>query len=327
MATASQITQLLESHNTGDDERFCAVALQVAASEARKGHSNVAKQIRSLVERTKIEKNESESASNISMIAEPRGDAAELFDAVVTDFKLSDLVLPKVEKDRIRRILKEQHHLSEIRSHNLPVRQRLLLTGPPGCGKTMCASILSNELGLPLFVIRLDSLISRHLGESLSKIRLIFDTINQSRAVYLFDEFDSVGFQRDSDGEVGEMRRLLNLFLTYIENLSSNSLVVAATNHGDKLDNALYRRFDDLVEFKLPDEEQIQKIIEIRLASVKTSRLSWVRILKAAHSLSYAEIIRACDEAMKEKIIFRKKLVTTPMITDALKERRLYLDR
>ncbi len=156
----------------------------------------------------------------------------------------------------------------------------------------MTASALASELELPLFVVRLDGLISKYLGESLSKLRIIFDAVNQSRAVYLFDEFDSIGYTRHAPGDVGEMRRVLNAFLMFIERLTSNSLVIAATNHGDRLDKALYRRFDDLVEFGLPDERLIQETIRTRLTGISTERLSWPKLIKAAQELSYAEITR-----------------------------------
>lgn len=147
----------------------------------------------------------------------------------------------------------------------------------PGAGKPL--RLRASELCLPLFVIRLDGLITRYLGESLSKLRLIFEAVERSRAVYLFDEFDSIGYSRDVGNDVGEMRRLLNSFLMFIEKISGNSLVIAATNHGERLDNALYRRFDDLVEFGLPGEEEIWATIRGRLKGVKTTGLNREKLL------------------------------------------------
>jgi SpoVK/Ycf46/Vps4 family AAA+-type ATPase len=172
----------------------------------------------------------------------------------------------------------------------------------------------------------LDGLITRFLGESLSKLRLIFDTVNRSRAVYLFDEFDSIGYARDFSHDVGEMRRLLNSFLMFIEKLTSNSLVIAATNHGNRLDKALFRRFDDLVEFGLPGEQEIWATILARLVGVKTSALSQQKLLAAADGLSFAEITRACEEAVKEMLITDLKSITTDMLLNALTERRLFLN-
>lgn len=329
MATAPQIKALLQSHGSGDDERFYAIALQMAAAEARRGHEALAQEIKQLVDQAKQRKSlPKPSAPSLFHVAQPQGEAAELLEQVDAGWKVSDLILPLPLRGRIERILEEQQNLSRLKEHGLKPRQRLLFTGPPGCGKTMTASALAGDLGLPLFVVRLDSLITRYLGDSLSKLRLIFDTVNRSRAVYLFDEFDSIGYTRDFTGDVGEMRRLLNSFLTFVEKLTSNSLVIAATNHGDRLDKALYRRFDDLIEFGLPDADHIWETIEARLANVPAPKLAndKPKILKAAQGLSHAEITRACEEATKEMLLRGRRAITTDALVSALTERRLFLN-
>lgn len=322
MATANQIKSLLNSYTEGDDARFCAVAMQVAANEAKKGHSQLAKDIKDLVDKAKIRKS-APISGQIVHVTQPQGEAAELFEEVRDDRRLSELILEKSLADRIQRILNEQNNINRIKSNGLRPRQKLLFTGPPGCGKTFTASALANELDLPLFVIRLDSLINRYLGESLSKLRIIFEAINKSKAVYLFDEFDSIGFTRDSVNDVGEMRRVLNSFLTQLENLNSESLVISATNFSDRLDKALFRRFDDLIEFGLPGEKEAWEALTQLLSGFKTTRLNRVKLTKACKGLSYAEITRACEEAMKEMIISDKKQISMQMLLDALAERRI----
>ncbi|HTI71880.1 MAG TPA: ATP-binding protein [Candidatus Limnocylindria bacterium] len=326
MATATQIKALLQSHGSGDNERFYAVALQLAAAESRRGHEELASEIKKLVDQAKQHKATPKTSPSIFHVAQPQGEAAELLEEVDAGWKVKDLILPQPLKDRILRILEEQQHLSRLKEYGLRPRQRLLFTGPPGCGKTMTASALANDLCLPLFVVRLDSLITRYLGESLSKLRIIFETVDRSRAVYLFDEFDSIGYTRDFTGDVGEMRRLLNTFLTFIEKLSSNSLIVAATNHGDRLDKALYRRFDDLIEFGLPEEEHIWETVQARLTGVPQSSLERAQVLKAAKGLSYSEITRACEEAIKEMLLRERSTIRTNSLVAALTERRLFLN-
>lgn len=326
MATAPQIKALLQSHGSGDDERFYAVALQLAAAEARRGHEALALEIKQLVEQAKQRKSVPKATLSLFHVAQPQGEAAELLEHVDAGWKISDLILPGVLKKRIQRILSEQESLVRLKEHGLRPRQRLLFTGPPGCGKTMAAAAIASDLSLPLFVVRLDSLITRYLGDSLSKLRLIFETVDRTRAVYLFDEFDSIGYTRDFTGDVGEMRRLLNSFLTFIEKLTSNSLVIAATNHGDRLDKALYRRFDDLIEFGLPDPDHVWETIQARLRGVSTSKLAKDKLLKAASGLSYAEITRACEEATKEVLLNSRSALTTDLLVAALTERRLFLN-
>jgi SpoVK/Ycf46/Vps4 family AAA+-type ATPase len=326
MATATQIKALLASHGAGDEERFRAVALQVAAAEARKGHQKLADELRELVNDARRKAESHTSAQKVHSLSVPQGEASELLEPVETHLSLSDLVMEDSLRDRVNRILQEQRNLSRLKENNLRPRQRLLFTGPPGCGKTITAAALANELRLPLFVVRLDTLISRYLGESLSKLRLIFDAAERHRAVYLFDEFDSIGYTRDSGGDVGEMRRVLNSFLVFIEKLRSNSLIIAATNYGQRLDNALFRRFDDLVEFGLPEPAQARETVSRLLRTVDKERLEWKKIDPATKGLSYAEITRACEEAIKEMLILDLPKVTNKALVGALTERKLHMN-
>ena len=326
MASSTQIKALLKSYSNDDKERFLAVALQLAASEARKGHSKFAEEIKELVDKAKVKTSSLPRFSSILPVATPQGEAAKLLEEIHDSSRISDLVLSPSLNERLHRILDEQHNFTRIKEFGLRPRNKLLFTGPPGCGKSMTASAIANELHLPLFVVRLDELITRYLGESLSKLRTIFEAIAATRAVYLFDEFDSIGYSRDSSNDVGEMRRILNSFLTSIERLKSNSLVIAATNHGDRLDKALYRRFDDLIEFGLPTKTEAWNTIERRLDGIPTFKLSKDEILPVTEGLSYAEITRACEESVKELLITKKKRVTTPMLQNALTERRLFLN-
>lgn len=326
MTTANQIKALLQSHTAGDDERFFAVALQVAAAEARKGHQKLAGDLRELVKASRRKLDSQKLKGNVVSFSAPGGEAAEILEPVPTHLKVSDLVLETSIRERIQRIIDEQRNLSRIKENNLRPRQRLLFTGPPGCGKTVTASAIAAELALPLFVVRLDSLLSRYLGESLAKLRLVFEAAETTRAVYLFDEFDSIGFSRDSPNDVGEMRRVLNAFLVFIERLRGNSIVIAATNYGERLDKALFRRFDDLVEFGLPAPDQIRETIKRLLRNVDKERPAWPRIEKSARDLSYAEITRACEEAIKEVLICGLPKVTNEALVKALTERRVYLN-
>lgn len=326
MPTANQIKSLLQSHTVGDDERFYAVALQVAAAEARSGHQKLAEELRELIKTSRRKLDQSLQKGNVVSFAAPTGEAADILEPVHSHLKIADLVLEKSLEERIQRIVHEQRNMSRIKENNLRPRQKLLFTGPPGCGKTATASALAAELGLPLFVVRLDSLLSRYLGESLAKLRLVFEAAEATRAVYLFDEFDSIGFTRETQNDVGEMRRVLNAFLVFIERLRGNSIVIAATNYGERLDKALFRRFDDLVEFGLPASAQIREVVKRLLRNVDKERLAWGRIDQAAKYLSYSEITRACEEAIKEMLIHDRQKVTNEALVAALTERRVYLN-
>ena len=327
MASAAQIKALLKSYADRDDSQFYAVALQVAAAEARKGHVAFANELRELIEKAR-QHQAIIARPGFLHIAQPQGEVADLLSVQHPSARLTDLILDEAVAAHVRRVLTEQRHLERLKSHALRPRQTLLLTGPPGCGKTFTASAIAGELSLPLFIVRLETLMTRFLGETASKLKLIFDAVEMTRAVYLFDEFDSIGIARGSENDVGEMRRVLNSFLVFIENHRGNSVIIAATNHGPMLDRALFRRFDDLIELGMPTVELAERTFHERLAGHEN--LSTVELKKLAHAsdgLSFAEITRVCEEAIKDMLIHDKPALTIDTLLRIISERRLFIDR
>jgi len=316
--SASQIKALLKSHIDGNNEQFLSVAMQMAAHEAKQGHGKVALEIRELIDQAK----KSLHAKKLTPIVRPRGEQSDLFTAGYTNLRLSDMVLSEQTREKLTRLIKEHRQISKIRSHGLAPRKKMLLIGPPGTGKTMTASVLAGELSLPLFVVRLDSLITKFMGETASKLRLIFDSITNTRGVYLFDEFDSIGAHRGMSNDVGEIRRILNSFLQLIEQDQSNSLLIAATNHPELLDQALYRRFDDIVEFTLPVDKEIVSALKNRLASYKTREISWAKVAAAAKGLSFGDLAAAADDAMRDAIIHDAAHVDSATLLKAICSRK-----
>lgn len=330
MATGDQIRALLKSHAEGDDGRFYSVAMQVAAGEARKGHADLAAELRDLIDRAKERESAGGTASPAGPVtvpfAAPRGELADLLAVSYPDTRLVNVIASSELRDRLTRIVEEQRHIALLRGHDLHPRQRLLLTGPPGCGKTLTASALAGELGMPLFVVRLDGLITKFMGETAAKLRLIFEAMERTRAVYLFDEFDSIGTDRGQGSDVGEIRRVLNSFLMFIERYRGTSLVVAATNHPQSLDPALFRRFDDLLEFPLPDRPMLREAMKRRMAVAPGKVLvKYDRLVKEAEQMSFAEVMRTCDEAIKEVLLRGRAELKTEDVLRAIRERRAFL--
>ncbi|PTQ86802.1 AAA family ATPase [Agitococcus lubricus] len=322
MATAEQIKTLLRSHVERDDQRFYSTALQVAAQEARQGHHKLASDIKEMIE--KSQKNNLELAKNkpIPLLQQPKGDLNGLLDLVHKTVRINELVLSEQVLERLNKVLLEQKQKDRLAQFDLHPRRKLLFTGSPGTGKTMSAVVLATELKLPLYTIVLDSLITRFMGETASKLRLVFDHIKQTRAVYLFDEFDAIGTQRGSQNDVGEIRRVLNSFLLFVEQDSSESIIIAATNHPELLDKALYRRFDDIIEFEKPNNNQIRKIIENCLLLFEYKNLSWSKISSAAIGLSAAELTQVCKDAAKEAVLHYDNKISTDLILKAIKQRQ-----
>ena len=323
MASAEHLKALLRSHLEGDNDRFISVAMQVAAHEARLGHGKLATDLRDIIDQAKSRR----GAGSPVPISQPRGELANVLEASYPKSRLGDMILGETLADRIKRVIREQRHAGRILDHGLSPRRKLMLVGPPGTGKTLTASVLAGELGLPLLQVRLDGLITRFMGETAAKLRQIFDATDQTRGVYFFDEFDAIGSERALGNDVGEIRRVLNSFLQMIEQDRSHSMVMAATNHPGILDRALFRRFDDILHFEMPDESQIAQLLKMRLAGTAQRSITWNDLASRAVGLSYAEITRATNDVMKDALVSRRSRVREEEIRAMLEELKATRDR
>lgn len=321
MPSADQIKALLFSHAEGDEVQFYAVAMQIAASEARIGHGKFAEELRALIDKAKSRT--TVNAKSPIPLARPRGELSELLTVFYPKDKLVDVVLSKPIQKKLDRVIREHKSLHAIRHHGLSPRRKLLLVGKPGTGKTLTATALAGELGLPLFNVRLDGLITKFMGETAAKLRLVFEAMAQTRGVYLFDEFDSIGSERGLSNDVGEIRRVVNSFLQMVEQDNSDSVIIAATNHIGLLDRAIFRRFDDIIEFDLPDLERIKLVLKSKLAAFKPPRMRWAQAAKVALGLSFADVVRATEDAIKDALIDGRDEINYATLTAAIRERRI----
>jgi SpoVK/Ycf46/Vps4 family AAA+-type ATPase len=322
MAAAEQIKSLIKSFSDGDDSRFYATAMQIAAAEARKGHQTLAEELKKIIQDSKKSRINKGNLKKLP-INSAQKELNDLLEFTRPDDKLKDMVLSSKLKKSIKRILDEQRQIDKLRQHNLFPRKKLLLTGPPGCGKTMTARVISNELSIPLFVIRLDGLISRYMGESIAKLRLVFDTMKEFRAVYLFDEFDSIGTTRNQGNEVGEIKRVLNSFLLQIEKDDSNSLIIAATNMPENLDEALFRRFDDIITYPIPTEQEILKYYKREL--FKNDLINdtvLINISKKSIGLNFSDLEKICQDFLKNLLIYGKENSNLEFLIETINSRR-----
>ena len=321
VSNARQILAMLRSRAAGDDEQFFTIALQVAAAEARQGHRSVAEGIREAVEEVRGHTGQGQTVA--VPFAAPRGDLTDLMELRAPSHRLDDVVLNEQPCAQIESLIREQVRRDWLREHGRTPSRRVLFLGPPGSGKTMTVEALAGALKLPLLVIRLEALITRFMGETAAKLRLVFDETAKRRGVYLFDEFDAVGGHRSASNDVAEMRRVLNSFLQFMEEPNAtDSLVAAATNHPDLLDRALLRRFDLVVQFEMPSDEQIRSIVKAYLRPMKYPKLAWKQIVEAGRDLSQSELARATEKAVKTAILDERERLTTRDIVAALNERR-----
>ena len=320
MSNTKQILAMLRSRAEGDEDAFFSIALQVAASEARQGRRESAQEMRAEINKARARN--SRGASVPISLAAPRGSLEGLLEMREPRYRLKDVVLNDRLLGHFNDILRQQRKRDWLREHGKTPNQRILFVGPPGSGKTMSAEALAGELYLPLFVIRLEGMITRYLGETTAKLRLIFDETAKRRGVYLFDEFDAVGGQRTATNDVGEMRRVLNSFLQFMEETNStDSVVICSTNHPSLLDRALLRRYDQVLEFDAPTSAQIKQLVSANVGPMKVVRPAWQKIIHAAEGLSQSEIVRAVDDAVKTAILDERKQLTAKDIINRLQER------
>ena len=235
-------------------------------------------------------------------------------------YRLKDLIAPSELKEKVERVIKEYIEQDKLHKYNLENRRKVLLYGASGTGKTMTAEVLASELNLPFVVVRTDKVVTKFMGETGLKLGRVFDAIASTPAVYLFDEFDAIGTQRGLDNEVGEQRRILNTFLQLLEHDHSGSIIVAATNNFSALDKALFRRFDDTIEYKLPEKDEIIELLKRELCRVKDIQLD--KLADFCLGMSHAEIKMACADARKESLLYNKKIDESLMST-IIKDRKL----
>ena len=230
MATTDQIKRLVQAHYAGNEEAFRTCVLQIAAYEAKRGHSNIAAEIKELLN------TEGAKRTRIINLAHQDG----LFGVEIPSTPLDAVVLSDSSAERVGRVLTEYRNRKTLANHGFSNRRKILLEGLPGTGKTMTASAIATELELPLYTVQVDKLITKYMGETSARLRQIFDAIANTSGVFFFDEFDAIGADRNLDNDVGEMRRILNSFLQFIESDKTQNIIIAATNNAKLLDPALF---------------------------------------------------------------------------------------
>lgn len=265
----------------------------LSASEGSKGHDKNAKSLSKVAERIPV------GFVSIS------GTGSELYDTVSTKVPLSNLIVDSSVSEQVKRVIDEYGKKSELVAHGLHNSKRLLLEGEPGTGKTYTASVIATELGLPLYVLRPERVISKYLGETGVKMGQAFGVIRDFQGVFMFDEFDSFGFSRsNNEGDVGEMRRCVDYLIQFMDADVSDNILICSTNMRKSIDKALFRRFDRIIHYGLPDDDCILRLLALRLGD-SFDREAFLRLpdFGNARGMCHADITWVCDELLKESIL------------------------
>lgn len=304
MARGELLRKLFLSHQRGHDEEFHAIALQVIAEEEKKRNHRLARDLMSIIEDGAPSVPDYHFLPYDAMSTpKDRERQTSLVDVREPLRRIEDILLRSDNRSVLERVLQEYRKSELLKVHGLTPSTKLLFCGPPGCGKTLCSEIIASELGLPLLYTRFDAIVSSYLGETAANLRKVFDYAASNRWVVLFDEFDAIGKARDDATEHGELKRVVNSFLQLLDNFSAPSILIAATNHEQLLDPALWRRFDEIVMFPRPSVQEIRSLLRMKLKNFPHDGLDTQAAASRFKGMSHSDVERVCFDAIKAAIL------------------------
>lgn len=317
---ATLVVSLIEAHSSGSEKAFEEAVVRLAKDEEKKGNISLANSLTQAYRASPAGKGSSTSVvapssfetssygAKAYVIPKDKDTSLDLYEVIHPSVSLNDVILSSDQRRIIENIIKEQENSKLLAEKGFHPTNRLLLCGPPGCGKTLTANVISHELGLPLIYVRLDGLISSFLGQTSSNIRKIFDSVKQQKVVLFLDEFDAIAKKRDDQHELGELKRVVNTLLQNFDSLPPHVLLIAATNHHHLLDPAIWRRFDISVELELPNIEQRKQFILSVFEKHKIScDLDLQLLSQAFDGLSGSQIKLLMEQSIKETYFIEGK--------------------
>jgi len=303
---------LFQAYADNDNKKFIQVANEIIKDEKKKKHNLLAKDLKKILSSMPQNNSTSNTLSKRykTNIPIPRDTERgfPLLEIREHYLNLDDLILTTELRERLEYIIEELRHMEILGAYGMRPKQKILFCGPPGTGKTLSSRVISSVIGYPLVYIRFDSIVSSFLGETATNLRKIFDFVEEGKWVVLFDEFDIVGKKRDDPYEHGEIKRVVNNFMQMMDNYGGRSLLIAATNHQHLLDTGIWRRFDDILFFDMPDVYRRVELFNEYLRVLKrSSDLDISGLAKMTERFSPADIAQTCEEALKRIILEDRK--------------------
>ena len=312
MANGKLLRQLFRSGTDGDVAAFRGIADEVIAEERQKHHHLLANDLETILYGRTQSPASPALRQLTAAIPEDRERNLPLCSVREPARCIEDVVLSPTNLTLVKDILHEYNRDDVLRAHGLQACDRVLLCGPPGCGKTLTAEVIAHELGRPLVVVRTDSVVSSFLGETAANLRKVFDFAASSPLIVLFDEFDALGKEREDATEHGELRRVVNAVLQMLDAYSGRSLIIAATNHEGLLDSAIWRRFEEILYLKPPTPAQVCQLLKVKLRGVRKQfdvrAVVDTGIFKGA---SHADVERIVRRALKIVVLSGRELCLT----------------
>lgn len=317
MASGKILRQLLKAGTAGDKEAFRLASESIIEEERLKQHHLLANDLEKILYSSNVDF-QGKLSRLIPSVPTDKERGLPLLDIRHSQRTLDELILPEESLSALEELLGEHRRQDILRSYGMRPTSRVLFFGPPGCGKTLTAEVIACELDLPLAIVRLDALVSSFLGETAANLRKVFDYISQYPMVALFDEFDALGKERSDSGEHGELRRVVNAVLQMMDAYQGQSLIIAATNHEQILDSAIWRRFEDIIEFSKPSHEMVAQILQSKLRGVRRQfEIDQAETIEIFFGLSGADIERVARRAVKRMILKGQEFLSLKDLTSA----------
>jgi len=323
MANGKILRQLIKAGASGDAAAFRRASEAVIKEERQKQHHLLANDLEQILYGEQLALSTARMKNFPLDIPVDKERGLPLLEIRQPQRSLEEIVLPNLSIEAIEELLEEHRRQDVLHTYGMQPSGKVIFYGPPGCGKTLAAESIAFELDQLLAVVRLDTLISSYLGETAANLRKIFDFIATNRLIILFDEFDAIGKERSDSGEHGELRRLVNAVLQMMDTYQGKSLILAATNHEKILDSAIWRRFDETIEFPLPNSSQLINILKLKLRGVRRQfELDDKEILNSFIGLSGADVERVIRRAVKRMILRNQEFLTTKDIKKSLEREK-----
>ena len=315
---SEKLTSIFEAFVKKNNDSFYRIAWEIIKEEKRKKHHLLAAQLKRILTDNPVVA----SVSNVQQAPPvPRDNEKgfRLLDVKKVFLDWADVVLSDGTEETLKQIVRELQKEDTLATYGLKAKRKILFYGLPGTGKTLTAKVMSSVIGLPLVFVRFESVISSYLGETASNLRKIFDFMEKGKWVVLFDEFDIIGKQRDDPTEHGEIKRVVNNFMLILENYEGDSVIIASTNHPHLLDVGVWRRFDEVIRFDLPDKERRRKIFQKYLRVLKKDKnFDVIKLIEESEGFSGADIEQVCVEALKSAILAGKDFVDFNDVKEAI---------
>lgn len=312
---SSLIIKLIEAHCGGSEAAFKKALHDLASDEERKGNMSLSAALKDAYSHVKRQplppsspmSEMSFSAQNAGQAPRDKDSTLELLEVFESTVPLSYVALPPKTRDALVQIIEEQRDVKKLTSKGVTPTNRILLCGPPGCGKTLTANALAKEINIPIAYVKLDGLVSSYLGQTGTNIRKIFEYVRNKRIVLFLDEFDAIAKKRDDAHELGELKRVVTTLLQNMDAMGGNVFLIAATNHHHLLDPAIWRRFNTSIFLDLPDTVQREEIITKFWEEVLSGyKLDMKTLVALTEGTSGAQINNFLQSLAKSCIMYSK---------------------